>query len=103
MKNNPYLPMRSSPGGNAFAPIDIQYQIDLERAMDMVKYSIKGTHDGFPSYSIFIGDKLAYFHDALVWRTSLFNLLPPMERDTRDNCGSCRGNINLAQTFSPIP
>lgn len=43
--------------------------------------SIKGSHDGFPSYAVFINDDLKYTHDCVSTGQTPWSLFPPMEYD----------------------
>jgi hypothetical protein len=42
-------------------------------------YSLSGSHDGFPAYEIYIGDKRIYDHDPISTGQGLPSLGPPME------------------------
>jgi len=49
----------------ALAPdIDFHYSMVLEKLPNnKIRYYVKGHHDGFPAYTIFIGDKMVYSFD----------------------------------------
>jgi hypothetical protein len=78
--------------------IDYDFTIQLlkDEITDNIIYSIKGAHDGFPAYEIFIGTDNVYFHTAKVEQNqsplspfnkgqTLFSLYPPMEFSVSKN------------------
>jgi hypothetical protein len=61
--------------------IDYVYIIRLQKQDNKIIYDIKGAHDGFPAYSIFIGGTNVYFWDAVSHGTTIGFLCPPMDVD----------------------
>ena len=59
---------------------DFTLIIDLTDAQNP-KYSLTGSHDGFPAYEVYIGDKRVYEYDPIVTGEGLLSLGPPMEKD----------------------
>ncbi len=58
------------------------------------KYSITGTHDGFPAYVIYINNKRVYQYDPLATGEGPLSLFPPEEHDVNETTS----HINL-----PLP
>jgi len=84
--------------------VDLDINIQLNRIGSNVVYAISGTHDGFPDYSIFIGDKNVYFHDVVKAGTSPLISLPSLyinQWNVRENCGSCIDTVPLDKAYSP--
>src|SRR3989344_5034063 len=68
----------------SWAPaLDYSYRISLscDFANKAVNYTIGGQHDGFPNYTIFIGETPVYHHDAIAKGQSAYSLFGSGEFD----------------------
>jgi hypothetical protein len=98
--------------------IDYTYEIWLRLKGSKVSYHIEGGLDGFPGYSVFIGDTLVCFHTPKKLEgqnplspfnagQSLASLFPPLDFTAQEICnyatGETNGNgeISLDGAYSP--
>jgi hypothetical protein len=75
--------------------IDYAYNITLTPAGDLLKYSVSGSHDGFPWYGLFIGDALVERHHAYERDQTPLSLFPPMEFGVSTSGTLSRGQASV--------
>lgn len=64
----------------SFAPgITYGLFIDFWYTAQGVEFLVRGAHDGFPNYEIYVGNQLIYTHDHRAWGQTIASLGPPME------------------------
>ncbi len=59
--------------------VDCDLDVLLTPSPVGVSFSVKGAHDGFPAYELYIQRKLVYFYDPVQANASPTDLLPPLE------------------------
>lgn len=92
-----------------FAPaLDYEYDLSLELAQENLLWTLTGDHDGFPAYSVYIGETLVYSHDPIKEGQSPLSLFPPKEFEV-DESGTLmvsdvlRTGLGSAQQFPLLP
>jgi len=90
---------------SAAPAIDYSYEIWLRLKDNKVSYHIEGGLDGFPAYSVFIGDTLTCFHTPKKSEgqsplspfnagQTLASLLPPLDFSAMEICNYAPEEIN---------
>jgi hypothetical protein len=59
--------------------IDFWFHADDANESIRVEYLVRGSHDGFPNYEIYVGNQLIYSHDYVAHGQSIASLGPPAE------------------------
>jgi hypothetical protein len=72
----------SNPVAIGAPSVDAVLEVTIEQTCGQAaQYRIKGSHDGYPAYELYLNQQLVYSHDPQVTDEGPLSLFPPMEHD----------------------
>ena len=77
--------------------IDYDYELSVSVSDKQLNWELTGDHDGFPAYSVYIGEELIYGHDPIAENQTAFSLFPPAEFSVNES-----GVIDLSSELDVI-